>query len=283
MPKIEEMLPLYKEFERTYLSKIELGKEHIKNQKIAVLCLTRDSEQYLENNIEKITHLLELALDYKIILYENDSIDNTKTVLQKLADKNKNIRYYTEDNGRKKFGSVKSLERTQSLAEYRNKLLNQIKNDRNLCVYDYVMVMDLDFADFSEPGILNSFGWLSDNNSIDAIAGNSFELKKVFNEYSLWNYDSWAFRFSWWNELKNNEYIRYNPMLWFGLFIMPMGSPLLQVNSAFGGTAIYRTKKFIHGVYDGYDCEHVCFHLSLDRTYASFSLMLNPSQIMFFN
>jgi hypothetical protein len=72
----------------------------------------------------------------------------------------------------------------------------------------------------------------------------------------------------------------FNGMLWFGFFIMPVGSPMIPVNSAFGGMTIYKADQFIQGIYDGYDCEHVCFHYSLKKTIPSFQLFLNPSQIM---
>jgi hypothetical protein len=176
---------------------------------------------------------------------------------------------------------VQDTERTNALAEYRNRLKDYVK--QHLADYDFIIVSDMDFVDFSDLGCYNSFGWLARHpDTIDAVAGNSFEYKNVTlaNQKSLWNYDSWAFRYTWWNQLPVLDSMTYNGMLWFGFFIMPVGSPIIPVNSAFGGMTIYKTNQFIQATYDGYDCEHVCFHYSLKQNIPSFQLVLNPSQIM---
>ena len=61
---------------------------------------------------------------------------------------------------------------------------------------------------------------------------------------------------------------------------MPVGLPIIPVNSAFGGMVIYKMDKFKVGTYDGIDCEHVCFHYNLKQNISNFQLVLNPSQIM---
>ena len=97
----------------------------------------------------------------------------------------------------------------------------------------------------------------------------------------LWNYDSWAFRFNLWDDtqLYYKAYFR-DPMTWFGLWQPPIGSDIIPVYSAFGGSCIYRTPKYIKGNYEGPDCEHVNFHKSmLDY---NFALYMNPSQFMVF-
>jgi hypothetical protein len=146
--------------------------------------------------------------------------------------------------------------------------------------------MDMDFIDISNTGFFNSFGWLKEYPNIDAMSGNSFEIKDIFNtsELTLWNYDSWAFRGSWWDDLQGKKltehYNNYNRMLWFGLWILPVGSRPISVNSAFGGMCIYKTKHYTSGQYASYDCEHVTFHYDISNKNPGFALCLNPSQVM---
>jgi len=277
---IDNILRVQPNFIQSYNSYIELGQEFLKSQKVAIVGLARNVELILKNNIIKIINCFSIAQDYRLFIFENDSTDNTKNILKTATETNEKIKFYTENYNRKQYGTTKEKERTQALAEYRNICVNWIHN--NCADYDFIIVMDLDFFDFSINGCYNSFGWLKENNQIDGIAGNSFELKKIFNDkIDLWNYDSWAFRGTWWEDSMKylGSIYDYNPMLWFGFWIPPIGSIPIKVNSAFGGMTIYRTGKFISGVYSGDDCEHVCFHYDLKQK-TNFNLYLNPSQRM---
>lgn len=278
---IEEMLPPSTDYAKNYNTYIDLGQRYLSEQKIVFLGLARNIESKITTNIDRLIQLGQKAKKYKIVVFENDSSDNTRNILNTLASTNSNITVLGENNGRPQFGPVQDLERTAALAEYRNILLRYVAS--NLSDYDFVVVTDLDFVDFSTNGCYNSFGWFAENfETIDAIAGNAFEYKYVTSETnkSLWNYDSWAFRYTWWNQLPQYDYCSYLPMVWFGFFIMPVGSPVIYVNSAFGGMTIYKLSKYVIELYDGYDCEHVCLHYNLKRSLNSFHLVLNPSQIM---
>jgi hypothetical protein len=280
---IDTLLPCPIEFKSQYDTNIDSGKKFLSKQKILFIGLARNIENTIKNSIEKLISVGKNAKEYKIIVFENDSKDKTKEILLDLSKNNKNIILLSETNNRVQFGPTKEKIRTIALAEYRNKLKEYIKE--NFLDYDFVVVSDMDFVDFSENGCYNSFGWFNNfPNDIDAIAGNSFEFKclnKDNDQKTLWNYDSWAFRYNWWNEISScYGSSQYSSMLWFGFFIMPPGLSLIMVNSAFGGMAIYKTKKYILGTYDGNDCEHVTFHYDLKKNFPEFKLYLNTSQIM---
>lgn len=278
---ISLLLPVETSLLDNYQQLVAMGQDFIKTKKVVFLGLARNLENKLEKSITKLLDFGKTAQKYKVVIFENDSVDNTKKILEKLSRNDSNIIYFSENNNRPQFGTVKDTERTIALAEYRNKLLTHVK--QHLSEYDFIVVTDLDFIDFSIPGVYNTFGWFDRfGQSVGAIAGNSYEYKYVTSDTSksLWNYDSWALRYSWWNELPNLPSVTYNRMWWFGFWIMSAGLPLMPVNSAFGGMAIYRTEHFIKGSYSGYDCEHVCFHYSLKQNSPNFRLMLNPSQMM---
>lgn len=268
----------------SYQKKINSGQKYIKSLRIIIVSLCRNAETYIDNNLTIIADLLKNScLDYRIILFENDSQDKTKQIIQNHILKNDKIILLSENYNRPQFGTTKHRERTEALAEYRNILKDYVKI--NYSNFDYVIVMDSDFKSFSHNGIFNSFGWLSENNSISAIAGNSFEIKPIFDPTKpvLWNYDSWAFRGTWWEDLDaypKNMFNNYNSMLWFGFWILPIGSEPITINSAFGGTCIYKNSFYINGNYFGNDCEHVTFHHYLKNNFPEFQLYLNPSQIM---
>lgn len=135
--------------------------------------------------------------------------------------------------------------------------------------------------DFSINGLLNTFGWMSDNEIIKAMCGISIRYQNVLSQAhkNYWNYDCWAYRGNWWID-KQTEVNDTNSMLWFGFWIPPVGSPPTRINSGFGGMCVYESKFLLSNKYEGYDCEHVCLHKNIYNNTNNFSLYMNPSQIM---
>jgi hypothetical protein len=59
---------------------------------IAFCFIVKDGSKYLDKNLQNIINLGILFCDeYKIFYVENDSIDNTKKILEKFKLKNNNI------------------------------------------------------------------------------------------------------------------------------------------------------------------------------------------------
>lgn len=285
---LSELLPVDKFFEKEYQDMIKLGKNYLNNKKITIISLARNIDKYISLNIPLIYNFFDsLGASCSWVIFENDSTDNTKINLKNISSNNDNIHILSQDFNRKHYGAVKEKARIVALSEYRNRAKEYAKN----IVSDFIIVLDLDFNSINLDGLLNSFGWLASDNSIDAVSGNSFEYKKGLTpgspeRYNLWNYDSWAFRNSWWLDLHNFRPVPQNvidPMLWFGLWIPPTGSRPIKVNSAFGGCCIYRSNIYFLTDYDHIDCEHVCFHYNQTfNTKRNFVLVLNPSQQMLF-
>ena len=276
---IEDLLPPSPEFIDLYNHKIEVGIEYAKNIDLAIVCLARNIGDRIKLSLPFLLNLPYFK-SVNVVVFENDSSDNTKQLLNELDREYTNLHLFTSYYNRPHLPLSKSNERTNHLAEYRNFCKNVVVDKLNHC--QYTSVLDLDFIDISIRGWLNTFGWFAESESLQAIAGNSFQFKNVFsNDYkSVWNYDSWAFRGNWWID-KQTEVSAYDPMLWFGFWITPVGSPLIKVNSAFGGLCTYKTNWLTLEAYEGYDCEHVCFHKNLYK-YPKFNLSLNPSQTILF-
>lgn len=280
---LDQYFSIHYQYINSYNAKIEEGKNYLKKSKIAIVGLCRNNENIIDKNLQQIISTFDnKCLEYKIILFENDSIDNTKQKILNFQKKNTNIELISQNYNRPQFASIKDQSRITALAEYRNILNQHIKE--NYSHFDFTIVIDTDFSSINENGIYNSFGWLSQENSIGAIAGNSFEIRPVFDLETpmLWNYDSWAFRGSWWEDLDNqprNQFNNYNSMFWFGIWVLPIGSPPVRINSAFGGLCVYRNHFYLTGEYRDYDCEHVTFNWSIKNNNPDFHLYLNPSQV----
>lgn len=283
--------PLFirQEFLDDYNKIVSYGVEESKKLNILYAGLTRNSESYLDRNIGYIQSNKELFKSTNIIIYENDSTDNTKNILQDISKNNNNFHYISKNIGSKQFGPIKSVERIKLLSEYRNNLkdniISKIKNNE-INKPDYIIVLDLDFIKFFHEGLLHSLGYMRRiDKTTKACAGFSYEVKQIGPEKTsrvLWNYDSWAFRLNHWTDAQKYNTLTYDNMLWFGFWAPQVGSEPVVVNSAFGGSCIYDAEYYLSGSYGNTDCEHVCFHRDLKNKNADFKLRCNPAQVMLF-
>lgn len=285
-PSLFEMLPMHEEFKEQFKLYIADGAFTLQQSKIVVSILARNVSKILEKNLNDLIRLLEEAKDYRIIIYENDSVDDTVEILNNFASKNEKIIVTTEKHNRKHYEAVKDLERTTNLSQYRNKNLSIIAD--NYRDFDYVIVLDIDFEEFYPTSLIHSLGVIS-TSGCNALCGFSYVIKTIKYQgntyYKLWNYDSWAFRKNHWIDAESSLRTEHNTFssLWYNYWIPPLGSDPIICNSGFGGMAIYKTLEYIQGVYDGSDCEHVSFHYSLNKKIPDFMLACNPSQVILFS
>lgn len=271
------MLIILPEFQEDFHEKENKGKEIAKTKNIAIIGLCRNVADKLQKNIKTLNGMDTNSTSFYI--YENDSDDGTPEILENLSQ-NIDLNYKSEKLYRIQYGPVKSAQRTSNLAEYRNRCLEYAKE--NFADKDYIVVMDLDFVDFSTAGFYHSLCHL-ENDDVDAMAGFSYEPKSMNDAVFAWNYDCWAFRwYNWEDQQLYFKETKFNSMLWFGFWQPNIGSPPLKVNSAFGGSCIYKTDKYLNGHYTGEDCEHVTFHKSLKENNDKFQLYVNPAQTMLF-
>ena len=276
MPKtIGELFPILEEFVDDYKETIQLGINHIQDKTIGILGLARNIEPKI-NYVSEFIQKLSAVVKTQTFIYENDSHDNTPHILKIL--KSDTFNYTSEQHFSKQYGQTKQKERTNQLSEYRNQCLEYAR--KNFLNTDYILVIDTDFVVSSVDGILHSLGNMQKNKNINATCGFSYQIKQCtpHAEKQPWNYDCWAYRSNWWEDLDKIQ-PHYNPMLWFGLWVPPIGSKPIPINSGFGGSCLYKTKDYLKGKYEGYDCEHVCFNKNLKNTVKNFQLYANPAQL----
>lgn len=247
----------------------------LKTKRIVFLGAARNCEQRIQGSLHRIFELSELFGDYRIKVYENDSVDRTLEIIRSELADNSHCEL-TAETGLDKILPL----RTQRLAYARNKLL-----DATLAQhpdFDYVCWIDLDGlvdARFSTSGFLSNFRFESVWDAVFPVSAPLY-------------YDVWALR---------EHSIAPDDLVWRMKHRIPsvIGARKdvhtavqqlapgnlrgwLRVESAFGGMGIYKMASVPHGRYVGLldneeICEHVPYHQALTRSGAR--LYINPQCI----
>jgi hypothetical protein len=233
----------------------------LSNSNFLIVGLVRDCEKTIKADVSVLHKALSDAKNLYWLLIESDSSDKTINVLAEMKIKFKNFDYIT-------LGELKKISplRTDRISLCRNTYLEEIKKNEKYKNIDYVIVSDFDGINTA----LNSDALMScfERNDWGVCAANQA------GPY----YDIWALRHKDWcpNDcfsqyrflIKNNK----NAFLSFYISIISRmikissASNWIEVDSAFGGLAIYRRDVLLHGKYNGLTSlgnevsEHVSFH-----------------------
>ena len=254
--------------------------------KIVVVGCTKDSARYIKRHIQYLQKISQICCQLRMVLYENDSADNTLAILQS----HPNVTTITEKGVlrkiSKKFPNINpKYLRTSILAHGRNLLLDYVlKTHGN---FDYMIVADLDnVISRFDPRILQRV-WSELPPSWDVLTANNIPLyydiwalrapKDIWGRAHdlIWprpiNYDCWeAIHLQIYADFQSSSPSRKAQIRgkggiegWqrFSLaarnrahrkFVqpyqvsIPINSECLEVHSAFGGMGIYRISK-LHG------------------------------------
>lgn len=232
------------------------------DRKIVIVGTVRNCANELKNSIPDAIRLANEFQEYKIILYENDSEDNTVEVVNNFAAKNKNITLITEKNI--------PGQRTERLAHGRNILLNEVRQKYNH--YDFMIVIDLDY---NKPNHTKSLRTV---------------IEKMPDHWGAVTATSKIGYYDWWALRSSNLGLDYdcwhppdgctdacacgrNPMN-TGDLRQIIKEKDRKVESAFNGIGIYRINaipedaKYVGIAENGDDvCEHVSFNRKIENLY----------------
>lgn len=221
----------------------------IKNQidtlsdKTIIICsIVRNAEKGLKKNIPVIKQLCALFSDYKIIIYENNSIDNTKKILTEWHESDpKHVFTLLNDND--STPSIPNSKQTSSnpffsnlrikkMATLRNKYMDYIMD--NNWTSDYLMVVDLDVSELFINGIVST---LEKKQNWDAITAFGYSTsptlrKRYHDSYALVEENQYS--------IPQTEKIIISLQKKYANFINK--KEWIKVYSAFGGLAIYKFK-----------------------------------------
>lgn len=236
-----------------------------------VICgLCRDVRSCLPRTIARIERLGNLFADYRVVLYENDSQDQTRPYLNAWAERNSAVTILSDDFGHKRFPQIRSLKRATRLAEYRNQYLEYTR--QHYADFESVIVVDTDLrGGWSYDGIAHTFG--HDHWDFTGSYGVLKRCRTRPNRRELLHFDAWAFRAT--------HCPTPRPSSSINRMTFERGSPMTSVASCFGGLGVYRMPAFLVARYGGRDCEHVVLHDKMKN--AGFQrLFLNPAQLVIY-
>lgn len=240
------------------------------NKKIIITGTTKNSETYIQNRIDKLHTIGQYFTEYYILLYENDSQDNTCKILNK--NKNNNFGFISEQNIIERI-QHKHLNRVQILCYARNQLLNHVK--KYYSHYDLLIMIDLDnvLEEFKPKTILNAFNYGDEWSGLTAnCIGKYYDIWALRINKSIWNDNVhgklWTspLEHDCWFQIKNN--IPCKQLIREYQTIIPTTMPLIQTTSSFGGLGIYKINAILNAQYETYNgqfcqCEHIAFHNSI--------------------
>lgn len=238
----------------------------MRQQRVVICGLARNIADVLPATIERIDALAGRFDDCRVVVYENDSVDATRSLLFQWQTRDSRVHLVAEDRQDPVNPVARCLQRASRMAAYRNRCLDEIR--RRWSDFDAVIVVDLDLRNgFSVKGIANTFG----HDGWDFVGSNGVILKRIRATLDVpVQYDAWAFR-------RHGDFTALSTAA-VNAMRFRVGDPLVPVASCFGGLGVYRMPAFLSSRYDGSDSEHVPFHRGLLE--AGFTgLFLNPSQV----
>jgi len=235
--------------------------QKMKSSSLIIGGTCRDVSKYIPDIIKSIDACGEKFKKYHVIIYENDSSDDTRNKLIEL--KKNNYTYLFENGLDDKFQS-----RTKRLAYGRNLIIDQLRYMCEQDSWDYFLNLDMDNVNCKGTFV----------NTIDNCFNSSIDDSWAVQSANqvIGYYDRWAlripklFNYDCWLKIKKHgrsdqtikKYVY--PKLDFSYKSKGL---LIPVKSAFGGTALYKIKSIpSYCKYNGTHltgeekCEHVDFH-----------------------
>lgn len=250
----------------------------IKQKTVVISGCCRNVERYIKRNLFVMEEIGKQFKDYKIVIFENDSKDKTRKILEE--NKKENYHFIFEDN-------INIENRTERIAYCRNKILNYIK--KTYLHFDYLLMLDLDDV-LASGELVNSIHtcFLYKAEQWDAMFANCsdkyydiFALrKKKYLTSCCWNDTNIM-------KIKGIDHdSAYKICIDKYIINYPTDQKLLSVISAFGGAGLYKIKSIGDAKYNGVEpshitkeiCEHVTFNTELiDK---GCKLYINPKMLI---
>lgn len=252
-------------------------------KKILIVGVIRDGARTIESEIFNLKNAFSDFSEIHWLIIESDSDDNTIKKLSEFSQSIKNFKY--KSAGRL---SQEMPLRTERIAFCRNIYLDEIRINPVYSDFEYIAVADLD-------GVNN----LLTQDSIRSCFSN--DAWDVCTANQLGNYyDIWALRHAIWSPGDCWEQFRYlnqfatsaqdSANLMYAtvhskMVIIPLDAEWIEVESAFGGLAIYKRETLLesNGKYIGLNkngeevVEHISLHLGITQN--GFKIFINPRLI----
>lgn len=241
------------------------------DKSIIITGAVRDVDDTCLNVLSNIDSIRKQFKKSTVILYENDSKDDTVNIITTWAKDKKDVVLLLNQ-----VNNVSN--RTKRIGVARQTIIDYIRQDDSLKKYDYLLCIDF--------GTENSSKKLA--NTIHYAIDTMIENEKIVGIFpsSLHFYDDWPLKIKDINEIDTHSPIFSTIYMWYINKKMNdiyknarEENAMIKVESAFGGAALYRLKNVIESgtKYDGtYTCEHTSFNLGLTENDPSSILVIHP-------
>lgn len=254
-------------------------REHkpIADAELLIVGCVRNGAKTVRRSVETLAHATAGFARVQFLVIESDSTDQTLAELQRLRSELTGFQFTA-------LGALADQipARTERIAACRNRYLDELRHDRQYADVDYVMVADLDGVNYALRFEAVATCWAS-SLPWDVVTANQSDAY----------YDIWALRHPDWCPVDcHDQYQRLRDL--FGrpralaiaihsrMARLDPRSEWIEVDSAFGGLAIYRREALSVGRYGGVQegcaiCEHVPLHAELHAM--GYRIFINPALI----
>jgi len=241
---------------------------------IIVCGCTKNSANYIQSHLEKLYALRSIYSRFQMVIFENDSTDNTKAILKNFEASHDNVHMLFDTlNGKIKTPATikphsRYVHKPLNLSYARNALLDYIET--HFSNFDHMIMVDLDsVVNKFKPSLIRNILEKYGSSGWDALTANSagkyYDIWALRVYPDIWDpelhgklwkypidYDCWMMR-------DTRKSVSGNQIS------IPVDFPLIPVTSAFGGMGIYRISSIQGCRYSAeFDqsltCEHVSFH-----------------------
>jgi hypothetical protein len=269
---------------------MDVGEKICQTKKIVICSMVRDVGRRITDIKKKVERCGEMFLDYRVLIVENDSKDDTRERLLEWSKNNnrvsilgcgKNVERCSM-NLKKTEGHNVTRGRIQKMVTLRNVYLDEIKKDPTYKDFDYCFMWDLDLiGTVYLDGIAHSIYLLNLPTYQDVECMCSYGIYKLNSVYVY--YDTYAHldvgeKFHLKNQRLDNIRKRYD-------IKYSLGDTPKRCDSCFSGFAIYRMKNLLKDEVrydmtptnndneDDVECEHtrLCKHFK--------NVYINPNMI----
>lgn len=259
---------------------VDRGRNRAQQASLVIATMCRDVARAFEMTKRRLESIGQMFRDYRIVIFENDSSDNSRQLLQDWATENPKVTLLdccddcdTCCTCRLKYkkaydmGAV-SFSRVAMMRDHRNRYMDYVA--KNLRSFDYLMVYDFDL----EGGLLKSglFHTLGLDGWNGMFANGRIPLPPLGLNSNM--YDSFAFRPA------DEEGSSTNLQRFWQLKKIPqeLTDPVIPVRSAFNGLGLYKMPEVLAHRYrilpPPYQCEHIGFHADMRSLYINPALFL---------
>jgi hypothetical protein len=265
----------------SYKLRVEQGKNYMRDNTIVICGLLRDKDSIIKSLKFRCYEITKLFSDYRILIVENDSHDNTRPLLLEWSKEDSKVLIL--GNGvnsnechlnlpKTHLNKPADCTRIQKMSLLRNIYLDYLKE--NLNTFNYVAVLDMDLrGDLFIDSICESLYYLR-NKNVDGITCNGME--KYFYHY----YDSFAYidlgsQYIWDTEKEKTDHDNY--IFSHKTKQHTESMKVTKVLSAFGGFCIYRLSSIIKYSYNYSPNKFSCEHAHLNKHLKNF--YINPRMV----